>query len=69
VDVEGTGQRYGLESSDFGFLSWVIDRVLHVVQCDTAICSAELIVAELRNTFVRAVLRAEVEDSGPVLLQ
>jgi hypothetical protein len=60
---------YGLKSCDFRFLSWVVDRVLHVIKCDTTICSTELIIAKLRNTFVSAVLRPEVKDGGPVLLQ
>lgn len=57
-----------MKSSDFRFLGWIVDRILHVVQCDSAIGSLELIVAELRDAFVGAVLCPEIEDSSPVLL-
>lgn len=60
---------YRLKSGDLRILSWVVDRILHVVKCDAAIRSTELIITELRNTFVGAVLCMKVENRGPVLLQ
>jgi hypothetical protein len=61
------GVAYWLEGLDLGLLSSVVDGVLHVIDGEAAPGRLKLVVSELRDPLVAAVLCPEIHDCCPVV--
>jgi len=58
---------YRLKRCYFGCLVRIVDGILHVVDGQATVGSFELVIAQLPDTPVAAVLSAEKENRSPVV--
>jgi hypothetical protein len=63
----GQGNTHRLKGCHVRLLVLIIDGVLHVVNRQASVRLFELVVSDIRHTFVRPVFCAEIYHSGPVV--